>query len=92
MKMISKNKPLCGAARQAFGSFVRAYATHSVDTKGIFRVQVNKQKKLNIKESLIIIFMALDEDKNHLTYLFPHFNLLMVRNDESSILLSFHIR
>ena len=34
------SRPLTGAARQAFGSFVRAYATHSMDTKGIFRVQV----------------------------------------------------
>jgi hypothetical protein len=38
--VINKCRPLSGAARQAFGSFVRAYATHSIDTKGIFRVQV----------------------------------------------------
>lgn len=30
---------LLDAGRQAFRSFVRAYATHSSDTKGIFRVQ-----------------------------------------------------
>lgn len=33
------NRLLVDAARQAFRSFVRAYATHSADTKGIFRVQ-----------------------------------------------------
>jgi hypothetical protein len=37
--VVHGNKPMLGAARQAFGSSVRAYATHSVDTKGIFRVQ-----------------------------------------------------
>jgi len=33
------NKWLLSAGRQAFRSFVRAYATHSTDTKGIFKVQ-----------------------------------------------------
>jgi len=37
--VVHANRPLLGAARQAFRSFVRAYATHSGDTKGIFRVQ-----------------------------------------------------
>ena len=39
-QVLNMSRPLTGAARQAFGSFVRAYATHSMDTKGIFRVQV----------------------------------------------------
>ena len=34
------NKFLTGAARQAFRSYVRAYATHGSDTKSIFRVQL----------------------------------------------------
>lgn len=33
------NKFLLQASRQAFRSFIRAYATHSADTKGIFKVQ-----------------------------------------------------
>ena len=33
-----RNRTLIGCARQAFRSFVRAYATHSSDTKGIFKV------------------------------------------------------
>eukprot|EP01038_Epipyxis_sp_PR26KG_P008178 gene8178-11064_t len=37
--VIYKNKPLLLAAKQTFRSFVRAYATHSSDTKGIFKVQ-----------------------------------------------------
>ena len=48
-------RPLGGAARQAFGSFVRAYATHSVDTKGIFKVQSlhlgHVAKSFGLKES-----------------------------------------
>ena len=31
---------LGAAARQAFRSYVRAYATHSGDSKGVFRVQL----------------------------------------------------
>ena len=34
------NKYLLSAARQSFRSFIRAYATHSADTKGIFKVQL----------------------------------------------------
>ena len=34
------NKYLLSAARQTFRSFIRAYATHSADTKGIFKVQL----------------------------------------------------
>jgi ATP-dependent RNA helicase DDX31/DBP7 len=37
--VVRANKPLMAAARQAFRSFVRAYATHSSDTKGIFKVR-----------------------------------------------------
>lgn len=37
--VVQGNRPLLGAARQTFRSFVRAYATHSSDTKGIFSVQ-----------------------------------------------------
>jgi len=37
--VVHSNRPLLAAARQAFRSFVRAYATHSSDTKGIFSVQ-----------------------------------------------------
>ena len=37
--IVEKNKLLTQAGEQAFRSFVRAYASHSVDTKGIFRVQ-----------------------------------------------------
>lgn len=37
--MVHDNKWLLFAGRQAFRSFVRAYATHSTDTKGIFAVQ-----------------------------------------------------
>ena len=48
-------RPLGWAARQAFGSFVRAYATHSVDTKGIFKVQAlhlgHVAKSFGLKES-----------------------------------------
>ena len=40
-------RPLGGAARQAFGSFVRAYATHSVDTKGIFKVRPSQISQSN---------------------------------------------
>jgi ATP-dependent RNA helicase DDX31/DBP7 len=38
-RTILDNRYLLDAGRQAFRSFVRAYATHSSDTKGIFRVQ-----------------------------------------------------
>ena len=37
--IVEKNRLLTQAGEQAFRSFVRAYASHSVDTKGIFRVQ-----------------------------------------------------
>jgi hypothetical protein len=37
--VVGGRKLLMDAGRQAFRSFVRAYATHSADTKGIFRVQ-----------------------------------------------------
>jgi ATP-dependent RNA helicase DDX31/DBP7 len=37
---VLKNKYLTLAARQAYRSFIRAYATHSSDTKGIFKVQL----------------------------------------------------
>ena len=36
---VAGNRWLIAAARQTFRSFVRAYATHSGDTKGIFSVQ-----------------------------------------------------
>ena len=45
------NRYLTGAARQAFRSHVRAYATHGVETKAIFRVQVG-----SFFASLFIIF------------------------------------
>lgn len=38
-RVVHDNKWLLFAGRQAFRSFVRAYATHSMDTKGIFSVQ-----------------------------------------------------
>lgn len=38
-RVVSANRPLTDAATQAFRSYVRAYATHSADTKGIFKVQ-----------------------------------------------------
>jgi hypothetical protein len=38
-RVVHDNKWLLFAGRQAFRSFVRAYATHSQDTKGIFAVQ-----------------------------------------------------
>lgn len=38
-RVVHDNKWLLFAGRQAFRSFVRAYATHSQDTKGIFTVQ-----------------------------------------------------
>eukprot|EP01041_Mallomonas_annulata_P005730 gene5730-11581_t len=38
-RVVHRNKPLLDAGRQAFRSFIRAYATHSADTKGIFKVQ-----------------------------------------------------
>lgn len=38
-RVVHDNKWLLFAGRQAFRSFVRAYATHSMDTKGIFAVQ-----------------------------------------------------
>ena len=38
-RTVAMNKPLAAAAAQAFRSFIRAYATHSSDTKGIFRVE-----------------------------------------------------
>ena len=37
-RTIEANQPLLLASRQAFRSHVRAYATHSKDSKGIFRV------------------------------------------------------
>ncbi len=37
-RTIEGNQPLLQAARQAFRSHVRAYATHSKESKGIFRV------------------------------------------------------
>ena len=37
--VIYNNKCLVSASKQAFQSFIRAYATHSNDTKGIFKVQ-----------------------------------------------------
>ena len=37
--VVLRNKYLLQASRQAFRSFIRAYATHSADTKGIFKVQ-----------------------------------------------------
>ena len=36
---VLRNKYLLDAGRQAFRSFIRAYATHSSDAKGIFKVQ-----------------------------------------------------
>jgi hypothetical protein len=39
-RVVHDNKWLLFAGRQAFRSFVRAYATHSLDTKGIFSVQL----------------------------------------------------
>lgn len=38
--VLLSNKYLLSAARQTFRSFIRAYATHSADTKGIFKVQL----------------------------------------------------
>lgn len=38
-RVVHDNKWMLFAGRQAFRSFVRAYATHSMDTKGIFAVQ-----------------------------------------------------
>jgi ATP-dependent RNA helicase DDX31/DBP7 len=37
---VAKSKPLCAAGKQAYQSFIRAYATHSADSKGIFKVQL----------------------------------------------------
>ncbi len=37
--VVSNNKHLTGGGIQAFHSFVRSYATHSADTKAIFKVQ-----------------------------------------------------
>jgi ATP-dependent RNA helicase DDX31/DBP7 len=37
--VVYRNRYLLDAGRQAFRSFVRAYATHSSDAKGIFKVQ-----------------------------------------------------
>lgn len=39
-RTVLKNKHLTGAGRQAYRSFIRAYATHSSDSKGIFQVQL----------------------------------------------------
>jgi hypothetical protein len=39
-KTVSANKFLTNAARQAYRSFIRAYATHSSESKGIFQVQL----------------------------------------------------
>lgn len=53
--VVHGNYPLLGAARQTFRSFVRAYATHSSDTKGIFSVQVlhlgHVAKSFGLRES-----------------------------------------
>ena len=53
--VVSGNRPLLDAARQAFRSFIRAYATHSSDTKGIFSVQAlhlgHVAKSFGLKES-----------------------------------------
>ncbi len=38
-RIVSGNKLLLHASRQAYRSFIRAYATHSADAKNIFRVQ-----------------------------------------------------
>ena len=38
-RVVSSNKLLLHASRQAYRSFIRAYATHSADAKNIFRVQ-----------------------------------------------------
>jgi hypothetical protein len=38
-RVVLSNKFLSGAAQQAFRSYIRAYATHSLDTKGIFKIQ-----------------------------------------------------
>jgi ATP-dependent RNA helicase DDX31/DBP7 len=38
--VVEKNKMLLQAGEQTFRSYVRAYATHSAETKGIFRVQL----------------------------------------------------
>ena len=38
-RVVHDNRWLLSAARQTFRSFVRAYATHSADTKAIFKVQ-----------------------------------------------------
>lgn len=37
--VVEKNKYLLHAGQQTFRSYIRAYATHSLETKGIFRVQ-----------------------------------------------------
>ncbi|KAJ1440154.1 P-loop containing nucleoside triphosphate hydrolase protein [Ochromonadaceae sp. CCMP2298] len=54
-RVIHDNKWLLLAGRQAFRSFVRAYATHSVDTRGIFSVQLlhlgHVAKSFGLRES-----------------------------------------
>lgn len=37
---VAKSKPLSAAGKQAYQSFIRAYVTHSADSKGIFKVQL----------------------------------------------------
>ena len=39
-RTVHKNKYLTAAGRQAYRSYIRAYATHSSDSKGIFQVQL----------------------------------------------------
>jgi ATP-dependent RNA helicase DDX31/DBP7 len=52
---IAQNSVLTEAGRQAFCSFIRAYATHSSDAKGIFRVQTlhlgHVAKSFGLRES-----------------------------------------
>ena len=59
-------QPLLLAARQAFRSHVRAYATHSADTKGIFRVHSlhlgHVAKSFALKESPKTLSSGAGED------------------------------
>ncbi|CAM9363397.1 unnamed protein product, partial [Ectocarpus fasciculatus] len=58
-RTVLKNKHLTSAGRQAYRSFIRAYATHSSDSKGIFQVQLlhlgHLAKSFALSESIVTL-------------------------------------
>ena len=52
-RTVASSKPLLGAAKQAFRSYVRAYATHSSDSRSSFLELSESINNLNIVQILL---------------------------------------